>query len=106
MHVTSGPMWLRSKCIFSFLFSHLTTASRGLQILGDGGTARWKESGSLNHNDEGHPETNHTGNSVNEKQTSILLSLKCGGLFVTAASIILANLLIISVLALISLPHK
>lgn len=94
MHVTSGPKWLTSGYIFSSLYRHLITICKDPKVLRDGGTVSWKESGTLNHGKEGHPQTNLCVSYTREKEMSIM-AVKCEALLVTTATIILANMCVL-----------
>ena len=95
MHVISGPKWLTSRYIFSSLYPHLTTIRKDPKVLRDGGTVSWKESRTLNHGKEGHPQTNPCVSYTREKEMSIM-AVKCEALLVTEASIILGNMCVLS----------
>lgn len=68
------------------------------KILGDDGTGGWRESGCLNHWKATHRLITLAAIRM-RSQLLFMLSLKCRGWFVTAASIILANILILCVLS-------
>ena len=95
MHVVSGPKWLTSRYIFSSQYPHLTTIRKDPKVLRDGGTVSWKESGTLNHGKEGHPQTHRCVRYTREKQMSIM-AVKWEALLVTAASTVLANMCVLS----------